>query len=412
MTIIKKLFHSEYAHFLRLDYDARKLIISIILFSVISPIFSIFLNAYLWRQTHDLTFVAVYNLIYYGGILLGFYINGIILNKKPISLFYTSGLFFMGMSISILTFLNSIDIYNIVIFGLLYGIGGGLYWANRNLLTWKTTHSANRIYFSGLESTAGIITNIAVPFIAGAFIVYGQNIHLYSPVQAYQILSIFILLITVIFWFVVSGMNIVRLPVKNLFLKDPGTGWKYYRLFTFILGFISGLNIFIPTLIVLVLVGNENTLGAYQSIAALVSAVAVYILGKKMNIKHRLPLLQISIFFAIAGAAILNIFYNSFGVLIYYFAGSVSIPLQWIAVSSLNYDLIDEEKPDGANDFAYIFDKDLFLNPGRFLAIILFITFIMLFNNETALRFTPLLLGISQILLIPIGNLIENKIKK
>jgi YQGE family putative transporter len=410
--MIKRLLQSDYSHFQRLSTYAQKLIISIMVYSVISPLFGIFINAFLWRQTQNMTLVAMYNLMFYAGIIFGFYINGRLLKKNASSQLYTVGLLLMGFSIAILTFLQTINIPIVILFGLLYGISGGIYWSNRNLLTWKTTQSDNRIYFSSLESTSRTITDIAIPFLIGMFIIFGSSIHVYTPVQAYQSLSIFILFAVIATWFVLANMQNIISPVTQVFLKNPSSAWKNFRLFEFILGFITGLNVFLPTLMVLTLVGKENTLGTFQSAAAIITALVVYTLGKKLAIKQRPLILQLSFLFGILGAVMFSITYSSFGVLIFFILVAISLPFQWIAVNSLNYDLIDKENRTQENVYAYVFDQDIYLCLGRMSAIVIFIVLIIFYSNETALRFTPLLLALSQIFLLPVARIIEKKISK
>lgn len=410
MNIIKKIFHAEYTHFQRLNNYARKLIISLLIYALISPLFGIFINAFLWRQTQDMILIALYNLIYYVGIIIGFYVNGKLLLNISGSKMYTIGLILMGVSVAVVTFLHVINLPVIIIFGLIYGISGGIYWANRNMLTLKTTASENRFYFSSLESTSETITGIIIPLLIGTYIIFGSSVHLYTPIQAYQSLSIFILIAVIATWFVISGMQNIISPVKQLFLKNPGSVWKNFRLFEFLLGLVDGLNAFITVLMVLILVGKENTLGTFQSAAAVISAFVIYTLGKRLNVKYRIFILQLSFALGIAGALMFGITYNSIGVLIFFIMGSISLPLQWMAVNSLNYDLIDKQNRNDTNAYAFVFDQDIYLCAGRILAIMIFILFINLYSNEFALRYAPLLLALFQILLLPVALAIEKKI--
>ena len=66
----------EVNHFLSLTNDVRRLLVSYYLYLIAYPLFGIFTNAYLWRQSENLTTLVIYNLIYCFGLPLGFYING------------------------------------------------------------------------------------------------------------------------------------------------------------------------------------------------------------------------------------------------------------------------------------------------------------------------------------------------
>ena len=91
------------------------------------------------------------------GLPLGFYFNGLLLRKFSSSLLYIFGLLLMGVSVTGIIFTSPHQIVTVALFGFIYGISLGIFWANRNLLTLITTTSENRIYFSGIESSSATI---------------------------------------------------------------------------------------------------------------------------------------------------------------------------------------------------------------------------------------------------------------
>jgi GNAT superfamily N-acetyltransferase len=95
-----------------------------------------------------LNFSETLVLALFTAIPLGFYLNGILMQKFTSNSLYSAGLLLGGLVVSLLTFLSGPTWEVIVLFGFIDGIAGGIYWANRNLLTLRTTQSDNRIYFS------------------------------------------------------------------------------------------------------------------------------------------------------------------------------------------------------------------------------------------------------------------------
>src|SRR5258708_32425196 len=108
----------ETAYFYKLHQDARKLLVSIFLYNLVSPLFGIFLNAFLWRQTHDIILLTVYNLILYAFIPIGFYLNGWLLRRFSPAVPYTISLLLYGFAIAVLMFLSKISYPAIVIFSI------------------------------------------------------------------------------------------------------------------------------------------------------------------------------------------------------------------------------------------------------------------------------------------------------
>lgn len=408
MESIKHFIAKEASHYQRLDANAQKLLTSIALFSIIGPIFSIFINAFIWRQSQEFTLVAFYNIAVFTAVPLGFYLNGLLLRKFPTNLLYFLGLLVSGLIICILIYLPRLGYADVGIFGFLHGLAAGLYWANRNLLTLKTTHSDNRIYFSGLESILNTYSKILVPFVIGWFIILGSSYGLYSELTAYKIIAILMLGIIGITGAMMMTFTVKLHPYKHLLLQTVSSSWQKFRMLQIILGFLQGVAVLLPTLMVLSLLGKEDALGTVQALSSILTAFVVYKLAKTLKVKHRLLLLQISFLLGLIGAIAFSYFFSGIGVIIFYICQAVATPFLWIATSSLNYDLIEEDKNDQTH-YAYITDQEVYLNGGRASAIIVFVILIHLFSNDFALRFTPLIFAISQIFLSVLARSIERK---
>ncbi|HSW87719.1 MAG TPA: MFS transporter [Candidatus Saccharimonadales bacterium] len=406
MLMFKNTFKKELLAYKNLGHNAQKLIKSIFLYNIISPLLGIFVNAFLWRETKDFQKLAVYNLTIYLGIILGFYLNGLLLKKYKASTLYTLGAFLQGFSIFLLIFITRTDYVIISFFGFIFGIAGGIFWANRNLLTLKTTQTNNRIYFSGLESNIGTISDIAIPVSIGWLIVAGEAIHLYSPLDAYKFLAILILLVITSIGFALKNLSITIPPPTQLLLSSISSNWNKFRLFEFVLGLLSGIGGFVPVLMVLSVVGKENALGSIQSLSAIIAILVVSVLAKSLQVKHRIKLLGISVLLSIAGALVFSLTYSTLGVYIFYAMSALATPFGWIAMNSINYDLIDEEKDHNLH-YAYVCDQEIYLNAGRITAIFIFIL-LDIFSNNAALRFTPLIVACSQILLFFIAKRIKS----
>ena len=408
MNVLKNLLAKELSHFYSIDIKGQKLLTSIALFSLVSPVFTIFINAFIWRQSQEFMLVSFYNLLSFVGVPLGFYLNGLLLRKFSPNVLYFLGLLATGLVTAIIIFLPQLDYISISTFGFLNGIAGGIYWANRNLLTLKTTTSSNRIYFSGIESILSTYSKILVPLCIGWFIIYGNTSGLYSELTGYKIVAILMLIIIGFTGILMMSFSVKTTEYKQLFLGKVSSAWNKFRALQVVLGFLQGVTIILPTLMVLSLLGKEDTLGTVQAVSAILTAFVVYALAKSLGIKHRLLLLQISFAVGLIGAVSFSILYSGVGVLIFYACQAISAPFLWIATSSLNYDLIDEDK-NATTHYAYISDQELYLNGGRIAAILTFILLIQLYSNDFALRFTPLIFAISQIFLSLLAKSIEKK---
>lgn len=397
MRFIQNFINQEIIYFKKLHADAQRLILSIILFSLVGPIFTIFVNAFLWRQSQDIILIAFYNLVLFTFILVAFYLNGILLNRYSVNRLYFIALALEGLSVVALIFLPTLSYLNVFLFSVANGLAAGMYWANRNLLTLKTTQSDDRIYFASLEIASSNINKVFIPLFIGWFITFGSTIHLYSPVQGYQIVSVVMLFIIGLIG-VVMKKDSVKFPVAKLFLSKVSKGWQRFRLIQFIYGLNHGILAFVPTLIVLILVGNEETLGTIQSFSAILASLLIYLIAKRLDVKHRLILFSINVALLVLGASIFGIYYSALAVFVFFACQALASPFDWVAISSLNYDLID--KTNKADHYAYVCDQEIYLNAGRIVGITFFIAAIHFISNEFALRFAPFLVALLQIGLI------------
>src|SRR5690348_2748596 len=105
MLSVKTLIQNENLHFQRLHPPAQRLLISFFLYSLISPLFSLFINAFLWRESQDFVQVALFNLIFYLAIPFGFYLNGYLMKRFAANKLYIFGLVGGAFVISTLIFL-------------------------------------------------------------------------------------------------------------------------------------------------------------------------------------------------------------------------------------------------------------------------------------------------------------------
>lgn len=398
--MIKSFLRKELSYFNKLHQDAKRLITTIFLYNFISPFFGIFLNAFLWRQSHSIEFVALYNVIMYAVIPIGFYLNGYLLRKYSPAILYILFLILGVIAIAVLLFLPTISYTTIILFSLVDGLSSGGYWANRNLLTLKTTTTHDRIYFSSIEIASSTITGVIIPILIGWFITFGAFAHLYTPIQGYQLLVIYIIIMMLRIETISKTITTSQISVPVLFVKNVSSSWKKFRWIEFIMGMQNAIYFFVPVLLVLILVGNEAALGTVQSFCAIVASSMIYWLGKSSNTTHRVKIIAASVIVTIVGALFFGAFYSAIGVFMLIASQTVAQQLLWVGGNSINYDLIDMDNKDPNQHYAYVCDQEIYLNGGRVVGILLFLLFLFLTSNTFTLRFSPLLFAFTQIFLL------------
>jgi YQGE family putative transporter len=391
----------EWQFFKKLSHEAQMLTLSFGLYSLADPILWTFVNAFLWRETNNIVLVALYNLFLFAGLPIGFFVNGLILKRFKATEFLMFASIVQGLVIFVLMFFPNVTLPITLIAGFIFGISTGLFWSSKNYLTLKAVKSDDRIYFSSLESVTGTISGIIIPFIVGSVIVFGDSRHLYLPSSAYKIFAAITLLILFFSGYILRQLDIQKDLVTNIILRQAPKIWRRFRLMKIFYGIFDSGAIFVPVLMVLILVGQEGTLGSLQSIASVISAIAIYFVSKRVSQKDQIKLITIGVVFNIIATILFGFTYSAVGVIIYFILEAIASPFHWSGYAPLANDAIDYCSKDSVNhDYSFIFDEELFLNLGRILGIIFFVLLATFSSEATTLRISLPVLALTQLIFL------------
>jgi MFS transporter, YQGE family, putative transporter len=398
---MRLLIAKEIGHFKKLAEHTRAFLIAIVLRDFIHPVFSIFTTAFLWRENHDFLSLAVYNLSFYALIAPGFYLNGLLLRRVRPSRLYTVGMIGCGLAVSILVFSHQTTLPYLVVFGALLGIATGIYWANRNFVELHFVPNEHRNYFYGLFNAISPILNICTPLLVGWFIVLVERSGKFTARNGYEALMIIALALLFL-----SGRILTRhdreIPrVKTFFTTFKSSLWNQIRSMAFISGFINGASLFIAPLMILYLVGKEGALGTVTSLSSIAGAIAIYVIGRRSKQRHRAQLAALAIFILIGGAVLFSYFYSPTGVILYSVLAGLYSMLFWSNHNPIFYTAIEEEsRGTPGSDYGRICDREIYLNLGRLIGILVFVFLLLHFSPETSLRYSPLILALIQLPLL------------
>lgn len=376
MERVKQIIAQELSHYHKLSFDGKKLIQAVLLYNVADPLLWLFINTFIYRSSQDMKILALYNGAVFAGLPLGFYINGKLLNRFLSSFLYAVGAIGTGVIAFFLVLLSASSAIAVSLFGFLFGFVGGIYWANRNFLTLRSTMSEHRVYFSSIEASTGTLINIVVPFIVGWFLVLGEQRHWYSIRTAYLAMTFIGFILMAGVGLIIKGVHPAKQQIKRVSLVNKSRRWNAVRIFTLISGIYGGIELFLPILMVLTIIGYENVLGTVQSAATIISALVVYTIGKHSRSgKDGFRLVNLSIFFALLAATSFSLLYSAIGVLLFFALDAFTGTLRWVGSTPIVNDAIDEEeKRTKIHHYSYVFDQELFLNIGRIIAVFAFIT--------------------------------------
>jgi YQGE family putative transporter len=375
----------------------RILLLTNLIYGLVGPIIELFIGAYIMRNSSDISLVVIFQLAVYTGIPLTFMINGFLLNKIKIAWLYSFGMLLSGISMFAMMLLQELDTMGVFLAGLIMGLSYGFFWANRDFLALNTTNDGSRNYYYGIETFFYTITGILVPLAAGAFIGatdkngwFGGHVN-----TAYYILTATVFVMSMFASILVHRGEFVN-PKRAPFLFI-----KFDRIWNKMLGLASlkglaqGYIVTAPTMLILSLVGKEGSLGLIQGIAAAVSAILLYVLGRVTGPKHRLLIYGIGCLLFMVGALLNATLYSALGVILFMMCLLFARPLLDIAYFPIQLKVIDYvAEKEKRNEFSYIFNHELGLYLGRLFGCGLFIVLARYVSEYAALRYALLVIAV------------------
>lgn len=408
-TIVQRA-RIEWAHFQGMGSNLQRMLLVFSFYLAAQPMLNMFLVAYLWRQEGGALLTILYNLGVIFGLPLGFFINGQLLRSVHIKFLYFFGLVVQGLGATLAIFSTGLTSTNVLIYGLLYGFLMGFFWANRNTLDFQLSREGNRPYFMHLQGAVASALNVVMPFMLGWVLVLGEYWQIYDATLAYQVLMVFALILLLAGGLLIVSSNVPDHSPKNVRLPKPSPTWWKVRSLNFIFRFMEGLGFFVPSLLILYFGSREGVFGTVQSIAALMTAGAMYLLGRKMKVRNSPRiLLRVCIAYCLA-AAFLAWNFSWLSAVVYLFVYTIIAAIGVTSSYLIVMEVMDREDgvKDGKADYSYVLDNELFFNLGRLVSVSLFLGAYFI-SFEGTLRWFPLFVSVVQFLLLrPARSLVRS----
>lgn len=398
---MNRKYNNEITFFMSHSKPMRTLLITNLIYALVLPIIELFIGAYIMRNSNDLSLVVIFQLAVYLGIPTTFAINGWLLNHIRIPKLYSLGMLLSGISMTALMALSTLTTAGIFVTGLIMGLSYGFFWANRDFLALNTTNDSNRNYYYGVETFFYTMAGIIMPAMIGAFLAstekYGWFNHNLN--FAYYCLAGLVIILTIVASFIVhtGGFQNPKKAPFIFFKFDPLWG-KMLKL-AMLKGVGQGYIVTAPTMLIMTLVGKEGALGSIQSIAAFISAILMYLIGRISKPEHRLQIFGLGLVIFVIGALFNAVLYSAIGAILFVLFLIFARPLLDIAYFPIQLQVIDVlAKKEKRNEFAYIFNHEIGLLVGRLFGCGTFILLAWYVSDYIALRYALLLIAIVQFL--------------
>ena len=402
-TISTGLIKQELDHYKGLPHKARLLVSAYNLRSIAEPILSLFINAYIWRTTTSIMLVLVYSLGYFFALPLGFLFNGKLLKKFSIAKTHFIGNILSTLgAMSVIIFHSTSGIY-LLVFGIIYGLGNGVYWSSRNYLSYQETNSKTRTYFFSIVSATGSMITIITSFSIGWIIAFSDISKLYSAFVAYIGVGI-VAIISLFFAGLVLLKSDFKTPkVIKIWHPVISKHWNIVRVVNVSVGLFEAIASTICTLLILNFLGKEETLGTIGAIIGIFTIALYYLYGRLSKRNHHKKIFFVVLLISVVLASILALGNNNFTVLIYVLLSGLPVSFYWMIFDPWQWNIMDEELGQSEPEkYPLIVDAEIFLNIGRISGVLIFMSLVYFLSDQIALRIIPLVLSSLQIFLFVI----------
>ncbi|MDE3839610.1 MFS transporter [Bacillus methanolicus] len=362
------------------------------LYSLSISLSNTFVNIYLWKQSGQFSDIGLYNLAIVVLQPITFIIAGGWAKKVDRVIVLRIGVIFLALFYIFVLVIGPNASDFILLLGGLLGIGYGFYWLAFNVLTFEITEPETRDFFNGflgiLTSAGGMIG----PMLAGYVISRLKNFTGYSVV--------FGLSLTLFSAAVVLSFFLERRPSKGRYWfqrilseRKYNKNWRLITNAHFFQGLREGTFVFVISMFVFISTGSELALGTFGLINSGIAFLGYYTASRVIKKEHRKKAILLG--GILLYASIFLIAFNVTYPKLLFYAATIAIayPILLVPYMSLTYDVIGKGWKAAEMRIEYIVVREIFLNAGRIVSILLFLLAITFFNEEKSIPVLLMLLG-------------------
>lgn len=395
--MIPTFIQKELRAFDILSADAKRLLSANFIYALAFPFIIVFGSAFILRATGgDKIMTIFYNWGFFAGLIGGYYLTGSILKNKlmNIKVLFAIGILLTVIPLCFLMFFGSEAGYLVIVYGLLIGVGNGIYWSCRNFLTLLVTNNENLNFYTSVEQFIIIFCNALIPLLFGTFVL-GNTIDEEAKMQAYKYTSLVVIATNLIACWLVMKSNFKNPEIKKFVYFKFSKLWQTQRLLTFFVGMVESGFMVLMTLLILTVAGDEAVLGKIEFTTAILSIISIYIVGRISKPHHRGRIMLAGAISLIIGGIILAFtitnnnlilgFTVSFiGVIIMKISQVIADPMVHSAFRATYISSCDKmSKIENRDSYSYIMDNEYFMNGGRIFGGFVFLVTTYLFYKAS-----------------------------
>lgn len=248
------------------------------LFVLANGLSTVFVTVFIWKITNSYVQVSLYNVSVYLFMVMGSILAGAVARKKGIPYCLRAGMICLIIYFVAVLWLQSASVKYLLLLGIPYGLGSGLFYYASNTLLYYYTSDTNRGVYLGYSNALGAVMGILAPTVSGAIIVSGHELQGYQYVF-FITFGIYVIS-CVISDFLESKVQEGEFSLKRILSYSTHPDWNYIMKSNFFLGFREGAIYFIIDILYFLTFRNELSLGGFTTLISLIGVISSIVIGK------------------------------------------------------------------------------------------------------------------------------------
>ncbi len=344
--------------------ESKLLAINHAIYSAGAALGAIFINLFIWNESHNFKILIHYHIIQYLIIFAIFLISGLFLSKINAKTLSQIGLISLIAKSLLFVILKENSIDYIWLLGILSGIGRGFYWSGTHVLEYTFTKKTNRDAFFGFKTSLIYLASILAPGLGALAVTFG-NYYLLFGIMA----TLFLISAVLLFNF--RTLYLPKMKLESLWKPFKSFTWRMVSIRESLGGIESGSTEIITATLVFVVLGNELDLGILNSVFTLIGALVSIIVGGTLlnKIKKELTFGKIGALMISLSGILFIAFFNIPALIISSLISVFARPFFSVGLASSLYKALDKNSSSKEDYYEYItIAQELPLALGRTLA--------------------------------------------
>lgn len=366
------------------------------LFLLANSLSGTFVHVFLWKAKQDFALLGWFTLVSYVAGAVTFCAAGRRVKERNKMNALRLGVFVSAVFYLAVLLLDEQAARYALVLGTLLGVASGLFWLAYNVIYFEVTGPEDRDRYNGLSGVFASLSGMFAPWASGLLIATtgGER-------TGYRIiftLSLVIFLVGVAFSFFLKKRRVTGTYDWTFgfrLLREKGNPWRSVMAGLTAQGVREGVFAFIIGVLVYVATGQESKVGNYALMASAAGAAGFWLFGKLVKPEMRRAAMLAGALLLIA--AVFPFFWRvNYGTLIIFgILSGIAFPAYIVPVTSSVFDMIGIDRESAAHRVELVVLRELGLNFGRIIGILLFLLVVSLSESRTAIVWLMLAVGSS-----------------